>query len=64
MLPLESSRISYPFSSSTAGEKHIPVSYDPGILGNPEGMVAGFAHSLAHHLAGTVQESPPGGTDN
>ncbi len=46
------------------GAKHIAVRYDPGMLGNPEGMIAGFAHTLAHHLGGTVQEAPPGGPEN
>ncbi len=47
-----------------AGQKRIPISYDPGMVGNPEGMIAGFAHALAHHLGSTAREPPPGGPEN
>jgi hypothetical protein len=46
------------------GQKQLSVGYDPGMVGNPEGMIAAFAHTLAHHLGGTVQEPPPGGAEN
>lgn len=44
--------------------QQILVSYDPQLIGNPEAMIAGFAHVLAHHLGSTAQESPPGGAQN
>jgi len=49
---------------ATAGQPGISISYDPAMLNNPEAMIAGFAHALAHHLGTTVQETPPGGVQN
>jgi hypothetical protein len=41
------------------GEIGLP--YDPDLVGNPEALIASFAHSLAHCLAQTAEEPPPGG---
>lgn len=37
------------------------LAYDPDLIGNPEALIASFAHSLAHCLAQTAEELPPGG---
>ena len=44
--------------------QQILVNYDPQLVGNPEAMIAGFAHTLAHHLGSVAQEPPPGGVQN
>ena len=43
----------------TANQLLIP--YNPQQLNNPEGIIASFAHVLAHHLAQMAPEPPPGG---
>ncbi len=40
------------------------LDYDPQLVGNPEGLIAHFAHLLAHHLASKSQQPPPGGLQN
>jgi hypothetical protein len=45
-------------------EHQILVNYDPQLVANPEAMIAGFAHTLAHHLGAVAQEPPPGGVQN
>ena len=39
----------------------IGVTYDPDLVGNPEALIASFAHALAHYLTQTAAEPPPGG---
>ena len=41
----------------------LTVGYDPDLLGNPEALIAGYAHALAHYLGQTASEPPPGGAD-
>jgi len=40
---------------------HLLIPYNPQQLNNPEGIIASFAHVLAHHLAQMAPEPPPGG---
>jgi len=40
------------------------ITYNPAIASDPTQLVATFAHELAHYLAGTCQEPPPGGWEN
>jgi hypothetical protein len=40
------------------------VAYDPALVGNPEALIAFFAHTLAQHLGSTAREAPPGGEEN
>ena len=42
----------------------LPVVYDRLHIGNPEALIAGFAHSLGQYLGYTAREVPPGGVDN
>jgi len=42
----------------------LQVTYDPDLVGNPEALIAGFAHTLALHLGTTAREPPPGGPEN
>lgn len=44
-----------------ADRLHIP--YNPQQVNNPEGLIASFAHTLAHHLGQMSQNPPPGGPD-
>lgn len=46
------------------GAQQLMIGYDPQAVGNPEAMIAGFAHSLAHHLGSMAKEPPPGGLQN
>jgi len=39
----------------------LPVLYDAALVGNPEGLIASYAHTLAHYLARSASEPPPGG---
>ncbi len=41
----------------------IPVGYDPGLVGKPEQLIAGYAHGLAGFLARAAGEPPPGGEE-
>ncbi len=52
---------------STANVMHeqlLPVGYDPGLIGNPEALIAAFAHTLAQYLGATAKVPPPGGVQN
>ena len=42
---------------------HLLIPYNPQQLNNPEGLIASFAHVLAHHLAQMAPEPPPGGVE-
>ena len=44
------------------GER-LSVVYDADLLGNPEALIASYAHTLAHYLGQTARQPPPGGTD-
>jgi hypothetical protein len=45
-------------------EKHRAlITYNPKHLNDPGALVATFAHELAHYLAHSVREKPPGGDD-
>jgi hypothetical protein len=40
----------------------LAVVYDADLLGNPEALIAGYAHAMAHYLGQTARRPPPGGT--
>ncbi len=42
----------------------MPVVYDGRHIGNPEALIAGFAHRLGQYLGYTAKEPPPGGVEN
>jgi hypothetical protein len=46
------------------GEQVLPVVYSRQHIGNPEALIAGFAHTLAQYLGSTAREIPPGGVEN
>lgn len=48
---------------STGGADGLPVGYDPALVGNPEALIASFAHTLAGLLAASASP-PPGGLEN
>ncbi len=37
------------------------IPYNPQQIGNPEGLIASFAHALAHYLGQMARTPPPGG---
>lgn len=39
----------------------LAVVYDADLLGNPEALIAGYAHTMAHYLGQTARQPPPGG---
>ncbi len=45
-------------------EQRLPVAYDPELVRNPEAMIAGFAHALAHYLGTLAREPVPGGEES
>jgi len=45
-------------------DDRLPVIYDPRQVGNPEAIIATFAHTLAHYLGSMGQEPPPGAKEN
>lgn len=45
-------------------EQILEVSYSPGMVGNPEALIATFAHNLAHFMGNMAGEEPPGGREN
>jgi len=45
----------------TGGDIRLP--YDPDLVGNPEALIASFAHACAHYLAQNAVEPPPGGVE-
>lgn len=46
------------------GGSQLPIFYNPDQLRDSEVIIADFAHVLAHYLASTSQEPPPGGQEN
>lgn len=49
---------------SVADEHRLMIPYNPQQLNNPEGMIATFAHTLAHYMGQMAKEPPPGGVDH
>lgn len=47
---------------SLAG-RHAIITYNPGMAGDPAGLVATFAHEFGHYLMATAAADPPGGWD-
>lgn len=39
------------------------IPYNPQQINNPEGMIASFAHILAHYMGQMAKEPPPGGVE-
>jgi hypothetical protein len=48
----------------TSDEQRLLIPYNPQQLNNPEGMIASFAHIVAHYLGQMANEPPPGGAEN
>ena len=51
-----------PYDAPTIIES-LPILYNPQQISNPEGMIASFAHTLAHYLGQFSQSEPPGGKE-
>ena len=45
-------------------DNRIIITYNPDMIGNPEGMIADFAHQLAYHFGTMAKEPAPGGEEN
>ena len=50
--------------ASVPDNHRLAVAYDPAMVNNPEALVAGFAHTLAHYLGSMASEPAPGGEEN
>ncbi len=48
---------------SVADEQRLLIPYNPQQINNPEGMIATFAHTLAHYMGQTAKTPPPGGVE-
>jgi len=49
---------------AVAEADRLQIPYNPQQVSNPEGLIASFAHNLAHHLGQMAQTPPPGGPDH
>lgn len=45
-------------------ENRLTILYDPRQVGNPEAIIATFAHALANYLGSMAKEAPPGVEEN
>lgn len=48
---------------SVAGDRGIPVAFDPALVRNPQALIAVLAQQLAFHLAHAAREASPGGDE-
>jgi hypothetical protein len=48
---------------SVADERRLLIPYNPQQINNPEGMIATFAHTLAHYMGQMAKTPPPGGVE-
>jgi hypothetical protein len=48
---------------SVPDSQRLQIPYNPQQISNPEGMIASFAHTLAHYLGQMAKEPPPGGVE-
>lgn len=48
---------------SLPDERRLLIPYNPQQISNPEGMIASFAHTLAHYLGQMASRPPPGGEE-
>lgn len=44
-------------------DNYLIIPYNPEQIGNPEGLIASFAHTLAHYLGQMARQPPPGGVE-
>jgi hypothetical protein len=51
-------------ADETVDDAHrLLIPYNPQQVSNPEGMIASFAHILAHYMGQMAKEHPPGGAE-
>lgn len=51
-------------ADETVAEGHrLPIPYNPQQINNPEGLIASFAHTMAHYLGQMAKQPPPGGEE-
>ncbi len=48
---------------SLADEQYLQVPFNPQQINNPEGMIATFAHIVAHYMGQMASRPPPGGVE-
>ncbi len=48
---------------SLPDEQRLIIPYNPQQVSNPEGLIATFAHTLAHYMGQMAKEPPPGGVE-
>ena len=49
---------------SIDNNQRLVIPYNPQQVNNPEGMIASYAHILAHYMGRMAKVAPPGGIDN
>lgn len=47
-----------------SAEQKLIITYNPADMGDPEVMIATYAHTLAHYLGSMSTQEPPGGLEN
>ncbi len=50
-------------AAEDGSDRHALITFNPSQVSDPEALVATFAHELAHFLAHSVEELPPGGEE-
>ena len=48
---------------SLPDEQRLVIPYNPQQVSNPEGLIATFAHTLAHYMGQMAKQPPPGGVE-
>ena len=48
---------------SVVEEARLQIPYNPQQISNPEGMIASFAHTVAHYMGQMAKQPPPGGAE-
>jgi hypothetical protein len=49
--------------SIRGAQQNIPITFDPGMIRNPNVLVATFAQQIAYHLGRSIPEDAPGGDE-
>jgi hypothetical protein len=50
-------------NESVDAAQRLPIPYNPQQIGNPQGIIASFAHIIAHHLGQMAKTPPPNGVE-
>lgn len=57
-------RLAQPVAAeSVSSEQSLIIPFNPQQINNPEGMIASFAHIIAHYMGQMAKQAPPGGVE-